>query len=116
MLRYPVQPDAGRFWKKEYGNAVETEDHFKFLIKFSSYHNVKSGVEYPPIIITAAEGYDRVAPMHSKKFAAELQYRYTGDNPILLRIETKTGHGFGKSTKQKIEDFSIMFGFLKKVL
>ncbi len=54
--------------------------------------------------------------MHSKKFAAELQYRYTGESPILLRIETKTGHGFGKSTEQKIEDFSIMFAFLKKGL
>lgn len=77
---------------------------------------MKSGVEYPPTLITAAEGDDRVAPMHSKKFAAELQYKYKGDNPILFRIETKTGHGFGKSTEQKIEDFSIMFGLLKKVL
>ncbi|MCE7733492.1 MAG: S9 family peptidase [Candidatus Heimdallarchaeota archaeon] len=116
MLRYPVQPDAGRFWTKEYGNAAEVEDHFNFLIKFSPYHNVKSGVEYPPTLITAAEGDDRVAPMHSKKFAAALQYHYKGENPIFLRIETKTGHGFGKSTEQKIEDFSIMFAFLKKVL
>lgn len=116
LLRYPVQPDAGRYWTKEYGDATKFEDHYKFLIKFSPYHNVKTGIEYPPTLITAAEGDDRVAPMHSKKFAAELQHHYKGENPILLRIETRTGHGYGKSTEQKVEDFSIMFAFLKKVL
>ncbi|MHA2279233.1 MAG: prolyl oligopeptidase family serine peptidase, partial [Candidatus Kariarchaeaceae archaeon] len=116
MLRYPIQPDSGQFWVKEYGNAMKFDDHYNFLIKFSPYHNVKKGVEYPPTLITAAEGDDRVAPMHSKKFAAALQYAQSGNNPILLRIESKTGHGFGKSTEQKVEDFSIMFAFLKKVL
>ncbi|OLS23180.1 MAG: Prolyl endopeptidase precursor [Candidatus Heimdallarchaeota archaeon LC_2] len=115
MLRYPFLSDAGRYWTKEYGNAKEFENHFKFLIKYSPYHNV-SGAKYPPVLITAAEGDDRVDPMHSKKFGAYLQYAQQSSNPILVRIETKAGHGFGKPKSKIIEDLSILFAFLKKSL
>lgn len=87
----------------------------KFLIKYSPYHNAKDA-EYPPVLITAAEGDDRVDPMHSKKFGAALQYAQQSSNPILVRIETKAGHGFGKPKTKIIEDLSILFSFLKKSL
>ena len=113
MLRFPVQKDAGRYWTGEYGDAKENEEHFDFLFKYSPYHNVKENTVYPPTLVTAAESDDRVAPMHSKKFGAALQYSQSGEAPILVRIETKAGHGYGKPKSKIIEDTAYNLAFLK---
>lgn len=114
MLRYPLFT-IGRFWIEEYGDAINNADHFKFLYKYSPLHNVKDGV-YPPTLITAAEGDNRVDPAHSLKFAATLQYHQKGDAPILLRIERKAGHGFGKPITKSIEDLSYKLAFISQAL
>jgi len=115
MLRYHKKT-VGRYWVPEYGNAEENPEHFKFLYAYSPLHNVKSGVSYPATLITTADTDDRVDPMHSKKFAATLQAADAGDNPILIRIETKAGHGGGKPTTKRIEEAADTYAFLFKVL
>lgn len=115
MLRYH-KFTAGRFWTTEYGNAETNPEHFKFLQAYSPLHNVKEGVAYPPTLITTADTDDRVVPMHSKKFAATLQAADAGKNPILIRVETKAGHGGGKPTAKIIEEQSDIYAFVFKVL
>ncbi len=115
MLRYH-KFTAGRFWTTEYGNAEKNPEHFKFLYAYSPLHNVKKGVAYPPTLITTADTDDRVVPMHSKKFAATLQAADAGKNPILIRIETKAGHGGGKPTAKVIEEQSDIYAFVFKIL
>jgi prolyl oligopeptidase len=114
MLRYHTFT-IGRYWIPEYGNAVENADHFKFMYKYSPLHNVKEGESYPPTLITTADTDDRVVPAHSKKFAATVQAADSGKNPILIRIETKAGHGAGKPTSKRIEEYADMYAFLFKV-
>jgi prolyl oligopeptidase len=92
MLRYH-KFTIGRYWVSDYGNAEENPDHFKFMYAYSPLHNIKNKVEYPPIIITTADHDDRVVPAHAMKFAATLQEADAGKTPVLLRIETKAGHG-----------------------
>ncbi len=113
MLRYH-KFTAGRFWTTEYGNAETNPEHFKFMYAYSPIHNVKKGTAYPPTLITTADTDDRVVPMHSKKFAAALQAADAGKNPILIRIETKAGHGGGKPTTKVIEEQSDIYAFLFK--
>jgi prolyl oligopeptidase len=115
MLRYHKKT-VGRYWVPEYGNAEENPEHFQFLYAYSPLHNVKSGVSYPATLITTADTDDRVDPMHSKKFAATLQAADAGDQPILIRIETKAGHGGGKPTAKRIEEAADIAAFLFKVL
>ncbi len=115
MLRYQ-KFTAGRFWTTEYGNAETNPEHFKFLYAYSPLHNVKKGIAYPATLITTADTDDRVVPMHSKKFAATLQAADAGKNPILIRIETKAGHGGGKPTTKVIEEQSDIYAFVFKVL
>jgi prolyl oligopeptidase len=115
MLRFH-KFTAGRFWTHEYGDAEENADHFKFMIAYSPLHNVKPGVTYPPILITTADKDDRVVPLHSKKFTATLQANDTGDNPILLRLDLKSGHGFGKPTSKWIDEWADIFAFLHRTL
>ena len=111
MLRYH-KFTVGRYWVPEYGNAETDPEHFKFLYAYSPLHNVKEGVAYPPVLILSADTDDRVVPAHAKKFGAALQTASGGDNPILLRIETKAGHGFGKPTTKIIEEQTDMYTFL----
>ncbi len=113
MLRYH-NFTAGRFWPGEYGNAETNPEHFKFMYAYSPLHNVKKGVAYPATLVTTADTDDRVVPMHSKKFAATLQAVDAGKNPILIRIETKAGHGGGKPTTKVIEEQSDIYAFLFK--
>jgi prolyl oligopeptidase len=113
MLRYH-KFTVGSYWIPEYGNAETNPDHFKFLYAYSPLHNVKENIEYPPTLITTADTDDRVHPMHAKKFAATLQEKYKGQNPILLRVETKAGHGAGKPTTKRIEEYSDLYTFLFK--
>ncbi|GJQ19903.1 MAG: prolyl endopeptidase [Bacteroidia bacterium] len=115
MLRYH-RFTVGRYWVGEYGNAEENPDHFKFMIKYSPLHNVKKGVAYPPTMITTADRDDRVVPAHSLKFAATLQANDAGLNPILLRVETKAGHGGGKPISKQVEETSDILAFLVKAL
>lgn len=114
MLRFH-KFTAGRFWVDDYGSA-ENEDEFKALFAYSPYHNLKKGVNYPPTMVTTADTDDRVVPGHSFKFAAELQYAHEGDNPVLIRIETRAGHGAGKPTAMIIEEIADEWAFLVKNL
>ena len=114
MLRYH-KFTVGRYWVSDYGNAEADAEHFKFLYAYSPLHNVKPGVSYPPTLILAADTDDRVVPAHAKKFAATLQAAYEGDNPILLRIDTKAGHGLGKPTLKLIEERADVLAFVFKI-
>ena len=114
MLRFH-KFTAGRFWVDDYGSS-DNEDEFKALIKFSPYHNLKDGVKYPATMVTTADTDDRVVPGHSFKFAARLQKAHGGDAPVLIRIETKAGHGAGKPTAKIIEELTDEWAFLVKNL
>ncbi len=113
MLRYH-KFTVGRYWVSDYGNAEADPAHFRFLHAYSPLHNIKEGTVYPPTLILAADTDDRVVPAHAKKFAAALQAANGGDNPILLRIEMKAGHGLGKPTSKQIEERSDVLAFLFK--
>lgn len=113
MYRYQLF-SAGRFWTVEYGDAVEDPDAFRWLSRYSPLHNVRAGVDYPPILVLTAETDDRVVPMHAHKLVAELQHAAGGSssNPILERIEVRAGHGLGKPTSKLIEEASHIYGFM----
>jgi prolyl oligopeptidase len=113
MLRFH-QFTAGQFWRDEYGN-VEDEAEFKALYAYSPYHNVKPA-KYPATLIMTADTDDRVVPMHSFKFGAALQRAQQGDEPILLRIETRAGHGGGTPVKKLIDLAADQLAFLAKTL
>lgn len=114
MLRFH-KFTAGRFWTDDYGSA-ENEDEFKALYAYSPYHNVKPNVEYPATMVTTADTDDRVVPGHSFKFAARLQAAQAGNEPILIRIETRAGHGAGKPTAKIIEEVADQWAFLVEEL
>ncbi|MDX1416745.1 MAG: prolyl oligopeptidase family serine peptidase [Candidatus Promineifilaceae bacterium] len=111
MLRYH-RFTAGRYWTSDYGNAQESAEDFQFLLAYSPVHNTKLGTNYPPVIITTADTDDRVVPMHAFKLAAALQRDSDGSNPILLRVESKAGHGLGKPVSKKIEEWRDVYSFL----
>ncbi len=115
MLRYH-KFTVGRYWIPEYGNAEASGEHFKFLYAYSPLHNVKAGLSYPHIFVTSADTDDRVVPSHAKKFVATLQAEAVGENPILLRVETKAGHGGGKPISKVIDEQADIYAFLFKVL
>jgi prolyl oligopeptidase len=115
MLRFQ-KFTAGRFWVDDYGDADKDPDHFKALYAYSPYHNLKDGTKYPATMISTADHDDRVVPGHSFKFAARLQEAHQGDNPVLIRIETKAGHGAGKPTSKVIEEVTDEWAFLAKHL
>jgi prolyl oligopeptidase len=115
MLRYH-KFTVGRYWVPEYGNAEGSRKEFDFLYGYSPLHNVERGAEYPPVLITSADTDDRVVPAHAKKFAATLQEKAAGTNPILLRVETKAGHGGGKPTAKIIEEQADIYAFLFRTL
>jgi prolyl oligopeptidase len=114
MLRFQ-KFTAGRYWTDDYGSSDDPAE-FQALLAYSPYHNLKKGTTYPPTLITTADTDDRVVPGHSFKFAAELQKADSGKNPQLIRIQTKAGHGAGKPTKVRIEEYVDMWGFLVRNL
>ncbi|HKE59538.1 MAG TPA: prolyl oligopeptidase family serine peptidase [Pyrinomonadaceae bacterium] len=114
MLRFQ-KFTIGWAWVSDYGSAENAED-FKALYAYSPLHNIKTGTAYPPTMITTADHDDRVWPGHSFKFAATLQEAQAGDAPILIRIETKAGHGAGKPTSKIIEEIADRWAFLVKTL
>jgi len=114
MLRYH-KFTVGRYWVPEFGNAEASADQFKTLHAYSPLHNVRAGVNYPPILVTTADTDDRVVPSHGRKFVAALQ-RAGGKNPVLLRTDIRAGHGFGKPMSKIIEEQSDIYGFLFETL
>jgi len=110
MLRYHTFT-AGAGWAYDYGTSAESKEMFEYLFKYSPVQNVRENVKYPATLITTGDHDDRVVPAHSFKFAAELQSKQTGDNPVLIRIETKAGHGAGTPVSKIIEEEADIFGF-----
>jgi prolyl oligopeptidase len=110
MLRFH-KFTAGRFWVDDYGSSDDPEQ-FAALYAYSPYHNLEDGTHYPPTLVTTADHDDRVVPGHSFKFAARIQEAQAGDAPVLIRIETKAGHGSGKPTSKWIEEIADQWAFL----
>ncbi len=110
MLRYHTFT-AGAGWAYDYGTSKDNKEMFEYLKGYSPVHNVKKGVEYPATMVTTGDHDDRVVPAHSFKFAAELQDKQKGDNPVLIRIETNAGHGAGTPIAKTIEQYADIFGF-----
>ncbi len=104
---------AGRYWVDDYGYPSKEAD-FKMQMTYSPYHNIKSGVEYPAVIVSTADTDDRVVPGHSFKYISALQAAKTGDKPKIIRIESRAGHGSGKPTDKVIEEYSDIYAFLAK--
>ncbi len=102
---------AGRYWVDDYGYPGKEAD-FKMQMTYSPYHNIKSGVDYPAVIVSTADTDDRVVPGHSFKYTAALQAADTGSKPKIIRIETRAGHGSGKPTDKVIEEYSDIYAFL----
>ncbi|MEC4896111.1 MAG: prolyl oligopeptidase family serine peptidase [Oscillatoria sp. PMC 1051.18] len=115
MLRFH-KFTIGWAWCSEYGNAEENEEEFQAIYAYSPLHNLQPGTAYPATMITTADHDDRVVPAHSFKFAAALQASHVGEKPVLIRIETKAGHGAGKPTTKMIEETADLFAFLVAVL
>ena len=113
MLRYHLFT-VGRFWIPEYGSADDSKQ-FACLYRYSPLHNVQDGVAYPPVLITTADTDDRVSPGMAKKFAARLQAA-GGASPVLIRVETKAGHGAGKPVTKVIEEDADILAFLIRFL
>jgi prolyl oligopeptidase len=114
MLRFH-KFTIGWTWTDDYGSPDDAED-FKALYAYSPLHNLRSGIEYPATLITTADHDDRVVPAHSFKFAAALQHAQAGDAPILIRIETRAGHGAGIPTAKKIAEIADSWAFLLQEL
>lgn len=114
MLRFH-KFTIGWAWVSDYGSA-DNADEFKALFAYSPLHNIKPGTVYPPTLITTADHDDRVVPAHSFKFAAALQAAQGGPAPILIRIDTKAGHGAGKPTAKLIDEAADVMSFLVKSL
>jgi prolyl oligopeptidase len=114
MLRFH-KFTIGWAWTSDYGSA-ENPEEFKALVKYSPLHNLKPGTAYPATLVTTADHDDRVVPAHSFKFAAAAQAAQAGCNPVLIRIDTKAGHGAGKPTAKQIEEVADRWGFLSRAL
>jgi prolyl oligopeptidase len=112
MLRYH-KFTIGSAWASDYGRSDDPKA-FKYLYAYSPLHNLEPGTEYPATLITTAERDDRVVPAHSHKFAAALQEHHAGDNPVLIRIETRAGHGAGRPTSMVIEEAADRWAFIAR--
>lgn len=110
MLRYH-KFTAGAGWAYDYGTSEDNKEMFEYLYHYSPVHNVKPAA-YPATMITTADHDDRVVPAHSFKFAANMQEKQQGNNPVLIRIETKAGHGAGKSTQQILQEQADKWSFM----
>ncbi len=110
MLRYH-KFTAGAGWAFDYGTSEDSKEMFKYLYAYSPVHNVVKGTEYPATLITTGDHDDRVVPAHSFKFAAELQAKQVGTDPVLIRIQTNAGHGAGKPTDMVIQEYADTYAF-----
>jgi prolyl oligopeptidase len=109
MLRFH-KFTIGAAWISDYGSSEQNAAQFKALYAYSPIHNVKAGTKYPAILVTTADHDDRVVPAHSFKYAAALQAAQAGDNPVIIRIDTKSGHGASSTTKQ-LEQTADIYSF-----
>jgi len=114
MLRFQ-KFTIGWAWTSDYGSS-EDADMFPTLYAYSPYHNLKKGAKYPAVMVMTADHDDRVVPGHSFKYAAMLQSCQGGDQPVLIRIQTKAGHGAGKPTTMVIEEVADRYAFLHKAM
>ncbi|MEQ8906211.1 prolyl oligopeptidase family serine peptidase [Ekhidna sp.] len=111
MLRYQ-HFTIGRAWAADYGTSEDSEEMFKYLYSYSPVHNIDPNATYPAVMVTTADHDDRVVPAHSFKYAATLQEKNPDNpNPLLIRIETKAGHGAGMSTEKRIELNADMYSY-----
>ena len=115
MLRFD-KFTIGWAWKSDYGAPSENAEDFAAIYKYSPLHNLKPGTAYPPTLITTADHDDRVFPAHSFKFAAAMQSVQTGPNPVLIRIETRAGHGGGMPLSKRVDLAVDQYAFLVRVL
>ena len=110
MLRYHSFT-AGAGWAYDYGTANDSKEMFEYLKGYSPVHNVKEGVQYPATMVTTGDHDDRVVPAHSVEFAANLQDKHVGENPVLIRIEKEAGHGSGTPLAKVIDQYADIYGF-----
>lgn len=110
MLRFH-KFTIGYYWIVEYGSS-DNPEQFKYLYSYSPLHNINENLNYPAVLVTTADHNDRVVPAHSYKYIATLQKKYKGENPVLIRIETKTGHGAGKPTSKVIDEVTDIWSFV----
>lgn len=110
MLRYH-KFTIGRYWATDYGTSEDSKEMFKYLMSYSPLHTIKKDVNYPAVMVTTADHDDRVVPAHSFKYIATLQDKYNGNNPVLIRIATKAGHGAGKPTSKIIQEYADLWSF-----
>ena len=111
MLRYH-KFTIGWNWAPDYGTADDSKEMFEYLKGYSPLHNIKKGVSYPATLVTTADHDDRVVPAHSFKFAATLQQDQAGSAPVLIRIDSKAGHGGGKPLSKQMEENADIYGFI----
>ena len=111
MLRYH-KFTIGWNWASDYGTSEDSKEMFEYLKGYSPLHNLKKGVSYPATLVTTADHDDRVVPAHSFKFAATLQECHEGTNPVLIRIDTKAGHGGGKPLAKVLEEQADIYSFI----
>ena len=111
MLRYH-KFNIGWNWAPDYGTSADSKEMFEYLRSYSPLHNLRPGTHYPATLITTADHDDRVVPAHSFKFAATLQACNAGDTPVLIRIDTKAGHGSGKPLSKQLEEQADIYGFI----
>jgi prolyl oligopeptidase len=110
MLRYHLF-GSGQTWISEYGSADEPE-LFGALHAYSPYHRIQKGAAYPSMLMMTADSDDRVDPMHARKFTEAVRWATSADHPILLRVETKAGHGGGDMVKKNVERYTDMYAYL----
>lgn len=106
---------VGKGWESDYGS-VDNPDEFRAILKYSPLQNVKAGVRYPPVLVTTGDHDDRVFPAHSFKFTAAMQNAHPQGNPILIRIETRAGHGSGKPTAKQIDEMADIYAFIRNAM
>ena len=111
MLRYH-KFTIGWNWASDYGTSEDSKEMFEYLRGYSPLHNLRPGTSYPATLVTTADHDDRVVPAHSFKFAATLQECHQGSNPVLIRIDTKAGHGGGKPLAKVLEEQADIYGFI----
>ncbi len=110
MLRYQ-HFTIGRYWATDYGTSEDSEEMFNYLYRYSPLHAINCKLKYPAVMVTTADHDDRVVPAHSFKYIAALQEAYSGNRPMLIRIETDAGHGAGKPTSKIIEEWTDLYSF-----
>lgn len=111
MLRYH-QFTIGWAWAGDYGTSKDSKEMFEYLYSYSPVHNVSSEANYPSIMVATADHDDRVVPAHSFKYIANLQEKYKGENPVLIRIESNAGHGAGMPTSKQIDEYTDFWSFI----